>query len=369
MQERLRTVVKKTFNLLDLIPEDERIDMPSPVFVSVPYLRKDQYSSTNLYENTTYFLSATLEEREMIRANEDRWLQDILPNWNQIINAPDIKRTPIWRAQIPFRLRGYVWKKLIHNKLGITPELYMELQSRAHQETPVYDEKSGEQNVGELIRRDLPRTFPELKLFKNPESEAYNQILKVLETAAFYQPEIGYVQGMSYVCAILLLFMNHYDAFVCFTNLLNTPFMRSVCKVDPSSLAKHSQLFQIIFAQYAPNLYQHFNNLNITTEHFLLDWWLTLFSKTFSIPISTHIWDSFLLEGEIFIHFAAVGALKLFETQLLEASFEKCLDLITTQIPKNLVDSKALFAIIKDFEITPKIQAIMEEMDKEILNL
>jgi len=142
---------------------------------------------------------------------------------------------------------------------------------------------------------------------------------------------------------------------------MNTPFMRSVCRVELADLAKHSQLFQIIFAQYAPELYEHFNNLNITTEHFLLDWWLTLFSKAVSLPLACHIWDCFLIEGEIFVHYVAVGALKLFDTQLLKANFEECLDLVTLQIPKSLTDT-TLFPIIKEFEITPKIQAIMEEM-------
>jgi len=221
-----------------------------------------------------------------------------------------------------------------------------------------------EKNTRELIRADLPRTFPEFKLFRNPESDAYNQILKVLETSAYFQPVIGYVQGMSYVAATLLLFMNHYDAFVCFTNLMNTPFMMSVTRVELAHLAKHSQLFQIIFAQYAPELCEHFNNLNITTEHFLLDWWLTLFSKSVSIPLACHIWDCFLIEGEIFVHYVAVGALKLFSSELLKASFEECLDLVTEQIPKNLNDT-ALFSIIKEFNVTSKIHAIMEEMEKE----
>jgi len=389
IQEKLRNVIKKTFNLLDLIPEEERVDIPCPIEVSVPYLRKDQYTSINLYEKTPHYLAISLEDKDHYRFVEDKWLQDILPNWDALCQ-PD-EKTYFWREGIPFRLRGCVWKKLIPNKLNLTEELYMELQVKAHQANStiidwslppeqvvappsvenispkvpriitINSPKFSERNTRELIRRDLPRTFPELKLFKNPESEPYNQILKVLETAAYFQPEIGYVQGMSYVAATLLLFMNHYDTFVCFTNLMNTPFMRSVCRVELADLAKHSQLFQIIFAQYAPELYEHFNNLNITTEHFLLDWWLTLFTKAVSLPLACHIWDCFLIEGEIFVHYVAVGALKLSDTQLLKANFEECLDLVTVQIPKSLTDV-ALFSIIKEFSITPKIQAIMEEM-------
>jgi len=292
-----------------------------------------------------------------------------------------------WREAIPLRFRGYVWQKLIPDKLKITIEKYMELQMKSHQHaidlsnSETFDteqdfsqskfitiarDKKREVNIHELIRRDLPRTFPEFQLFKQPESEAYNQILKVLDTAAYYQPEIGYVQGMSYVAATLLLFMNHYEAFLCFANLMNTPFLKSVCTVQLQDLAKHSQLFQIIFAHNAPELYEHFNNLNITTEHFLLDWWLTLFTKSVPLPLACRIWDCFLIEGEIFVHYVAVGILKSFEIQLLKSSFEECLKIIVDQIPRNISET-TLFSLIKDYQITPKIQAIMDEMAKENL--
>lgn len=44
-----------------------------------------------------------------------------------------------------------------------------------------------------LIERDLPRTFPELGFFDRAESIAYNEILKVLESAAVFSEHIGYV--------------------------------------------------------------------------------------------------------------------------------------------------------------------------------
>jgi len=190
-------------------------------------------------------------------------------------------------------------------------------------------------------------------------------MLKVLEASAFYLPSIGYVQGMSYVAAALLLYMNHFDAFVCFTNLLHSPFMTSVCRIELANLAKHSQLFQIIFAQYAPELYEHFNNLNITTEHFLLEWWLTIFTKSSEVPIFSRILDCFFLEGEIVVHYIAVGMLRQFEKELLSTQFEACLDLIQ-QIPRR-VNEQALFASLEHFVITPKIQAIMDEMHNDLV--
>ena len=38
-----------------------------------------------------------------------------------------------------------------------------------------------------------------------------------------YRPDVGYVQGMSFIAAVLILNLEAPDAFVCFANLLNRP--------------------------------------------------------------------------------------------------------------------------------------------------
>lgn len=38
-----------------------------------------------------------------------------------------------------------------------------------------------------------------------------------------YRPDVGYVQGMSFIAAVLILNLEAADAFVCFANLLNRP--------------------------------------------------------------------------------------------------------------------------------------------------
>jgi hypothetical protein len=53
---------------------------------------------------------------------------------------------------------------------------------------------------------DLPRTWPALAFFTNT-GPFYSQLLTMLETYAVFRPDIGYVQGMSYVGGMLLLHM------------------------------------------------------------------------------------------------------------------------------------------------------------------
>eukprot|EP01125_Pyxidicula_operculata_P019074 TRINITY_DN688_c0_g2_i1.p1 TRINITY_DN688_c0_g2~~TRINITY_DN688_c0_g2_i1.p1 ORF type:complete len:631 (+),score=120.61 TRINITY_DN688_c0_g2_i1:50-1942(+) len=442
MNEKLKSAVKKTFTLLDSLPQNEQVFYPSPVEVGIPYLRKDVYTKLNLFLYTPWFNNLTPLQLQQNNEKEEYWLDVILPNWDEYIANNDNK---FWRGGIPFRLRGHVWQRAIKNKLNITPEKYMEYQSVAYQNHSEYERefqaeldvilspskserkneselsKSGpmtttttstttttdsttenkettttsssnttttnssesvdqnrtvqvvkvekqyrrERNIRGLIQRDLPRTFPDLQLFKNPESDAYNQILKVLETSAALLSDIGYVQGMSYIAATLLLYMNHYETFVCFTNLISNPFLKSVCQLEHSTLARHSQLYQMIFSQYAPKLYEHFHSHNISTENFLLDWWLTLFTRGLQLPLACRVWDCILMEGEIIIHFVAVAMLKQFEKELLDCQFEQCLSFLS-QLPQKVKEDE-LFEQIGKFEMTPKIKAMMEAFEKEEL--
>ncbi len=49
----------------------------------------------------------------------------------------------------------------------------------------------------------------------------YDSLKEVLEVYCKFRPEIGYVQGMSYLVCVLLLYMDEYNAFVCLANMLN----------------------------------------------------------------------------------------------------------------------------------------------------
>ncbi len=72
-----------------------------------------------------------------------------------------------------------------------------------------------------------------------------------------------------------------------------------------------------------PDLYRHFEVLDITADLFLIDWMLTLYSKNIDLEIVSRIWDNFLLEGEIFTIRTGLALLKYFENQFLKQSYFK----------------------------------------------
>lgn len=49
----------------------------------------------------------------------------------------------------------------------------------------------------------------------------HDSLFKILRAFAMYRPDIGYVQGMSYIAAIVLLYIqDEYKAFMNFSNLM-----------------------------------------------------------------------------------------------------------------------------------------------------
>jgi hypothetical protein len=82
----------------------------------------------------------------------------------------------------------------------------------------------GKENTVSLIPLDLPRTFPCLSFFQ-VGGPSHGPLGQVLEAYVCYRPDIGYVQGMSYLAAVMLLYMDTFPAFCCLANLLNSPIL------------------------------------------------------------------------------------------------------------------------------------------------
>ena len=128
---------------------------------------------------------------------------------------------------IPPLLRSQVWPLLIGNVLKITPEVYEIYKTRAlgnHRSSIDSTDISefGKETTVRLIDEDLKRTFVPLGFFSIGEP-MYMKIHELLLIYAFYRPDIGYVQGMSFIAGILAVHIpDSYLCFQCLANLLGS---------------------------------------------------------------------------------------------------------------------------------------------------
>jgi len=194
-----------------------------------------------------------------------------------------------------------------------------------------------------LIKWDLPRTFPTLIFFHDGGS-IQADLERILCAYTLYRPDIGYVQGMSFVAAMLLLYMDDAGAFQCLANLLSRKGTRDFFSLKQRKVAQYVHCFDHFFEQSLPLLFTHMRQQGLTSEMFLLDWHLTLFAKALPLDVAARVWDCYLAGGELFSLRCALGILRLYAPQLCQINMEELMAFLT-HLPHDLKAEQLLDSI------------------------
>lgn len=120
--------------------------------------------------------------------------------WGKFIDHPDAylrgkdrKVTISYLVKgIPPSIRGLVWMLVSDSKNHDNEIKYGELRTL-------------ESSYERIIRRDLARTFPNEPFFQDENGEGQESLLNVLKAYSLYDDEVGYCQGLSFLCGLLLL--------------------------------------------------------------------------------------------------------------------------------------------------------------------
>eukprot|EP00731_Ephydatia_muelleri_P020298 Em0013g25a len=263
------------------------------------------------------------EKDKQVAASLHEW-NNALANWDRLHKRKNVQE--LWWKGLPPGVRGKVWLKAIGNDLNITQELYKIFLSRCKAKM-VELEKAGtmvDQDRGvdreqslEVIGLDVLRTFPNLGFFQEG-GPYYGPLHDVLGAYACYRPDIGYVQGMSFLAGMLLLNMEPSDAFICLANLLNRPSYVAFFKVDHALMKPYFTTFSLVLQDILPRLSAHFNTLQFIPEFYLIEWIFTLYTKVLPLDTSCRVWDVFCRDGDSFLFRTALGILKLGQKELAE---------------------------------------------------
>eukprot|EP00344_Euplotes_crassus_P007344 CAMPEP_0197001246 /NCGR_PEP_ID=MMETSP1380-20130617/5983_1 /TAXON_ID=5936 /ORGANISM="Euplotes crassus, Strain CT5" /LENGTH=277 /DNA_ID=CAMNT_0042418829 /DNA_START=60 /DNA_END=891 /DNA_ORIENTATION=- len=117
---------------------------------------------------------------------------------------------------IPQELREVVWFRLIGNIHQDYTQLYHQLLDlrKSIKDKDIYRKSE------KLIDKDLHRTFTTLDIFK-PGNLLHEPLRNILTAFIVHRPDIGYVQGMSYLAGVLLMNLDEIKAFSLFITLAN----------------------------------------------------------------------------------------------------------------------------------------------------
>uniref|UniRef100_A0A8C1SFM1 TBC1 domain family, member 12b n=1 Tax=Cyprinus carpio TaxID=7962 RepID=A0A8C1SFM1_CYPCA len=284
------------------------------------------------------------------------WNNEILPNWESMRGTRRVR--DLWWQGLPPNVRGKVWSLAIGNELNITSDLYEIFLSRAKERWKSFRETGSEMESDvdsadresslDLIKLDISRTFPPLFIFQ--KGGPYHDLLhSVLGAYTCYRPDVGYVQGMSFIAAVLILNLEEAEAFIAFANLLNKPCQMAFFRVDHELMLKYFAAFEVFFEENLPRLFNHFKSYNLTPDLYLIDWIFTLYTKSLPLDVACRVWDVFCRDGEEFLFRTGLGILRLYEDVLLQMDFIHIAQFLT-RLPED-TPSERLFSCIANTQM------------------
>eukprot|EP00127_Corallochytrium_limacisporum_P000258 Clim_evm5s9 gene=Clim_evmTU5s9 len=347
------------------------------------------------------------------------WEERVIPNWEMSLKNKAVHR--LWWEGLPPRTRGTIWTKSLGNPLGIEATDYQRILSQVRRikgtsegntprrqrrdsdsmviidaktlqfasPSPQNDisaaleatenalsapdaedgdlsshteDKKALRNFG-LIEIDTPRTFGWLRIFA-PDGPLHQSLENVLNAWCCYEPEVGYVQGMSYLACMLLLSLDEFEAFRSMATMLNRPVLRDVYTLSREKLDDYIDCFDIILANHNSELARHMSEIGLRADMFVIDWFMTLYSKSLNIDLSSRIWDIYMLEGEGFLFRVAVGLVSFSADRIREAhGFDEALPHLA-RLPEG-TDAEELFKTINSVKLsTTDLYNIMQAKER-----
>lgn len=227
---------------------------------------------------------------------------------------------------VPNDLRALIWMVLANesnkSQLRLTYPEYIEQSSPCEK----------------LIRRDINRTYPEHKFFKESGQEA---LFNVIKAYSIHDKEVGYCQGSPFIVGILLLQMPEEESFCVLVELMESYRMREFFKPSMRELSLNLYILSELIQEQLPEVYTHFKAQGFHPTTYASQWFLTLFATVLPLNAVFRIMDIFLWEQSLDIIFqVGLALLKEGREIMVKNDIEGMLQYFRKTVYKNYVGAE-----------------------------
>jgi len=186
-----------------------------------------------------------------------------------------------------------------------------------------------------------------------------------------YRPDVGYLQGMSYVAAMILLHVpRDEDGFIALANLLSKGHFKYFFSVHHQGIGAYMAAFDDTFRRSLPDLHGHFTRIGVHPQMYVMDWWMALFARALPYDVAVRCWDLYLLD-EAYLFRVSLAILVYFSAQIHDDSALDEAMVFLTKLQRQPVDEHRFFSLVEDDAqyngcSLQTIRDIMETWSKEL---
>jgi len=187
---------------------------------------------------------------------------------------------------------------------------------------------------------------------QSPTNEHIDRMAGILLTYNFYEMELGYVQGMSDLCAPIYVVMggNEEMTFWCFVEVMNR--MKQNFLRDQSGMQKQLSTLQQLIEVMDPELFRHLEKVEGLNLFFCFRWVLIAFKREFPFDDVLRLWEVLWTDyyTRDFVLFVALAVLESHRDMILRylVEFDEilkyCNELsMTIELDTTLAQAEVLF--------------------------
>ena len=278
----------------------------------------------------------------LINARIEKWTY-MIKNYDEFAKKNFKKLKERTRKGIPDCLRSQIWQIFAQKEKYYQKDIFNKLDS-----IPL------DEDTKIVIIKDLDRTFPASLLFKEKYGKGQRELYRVLSNYSKYNKETGYLQGMGFIVAVFLSYMDEESSFFMLDSLMKKYGLEGFYKPNFPDLKKTFYILLNLMKKFLPKIYELFKKEGMMPSMYASEWFICVFSRNLEFNTLVRIFDVFLLEGYKVIYRFALAFLKLKEEKFLVgkdglASIMKTMNECTED-----VDVEKVFKIAFGFSLSRK---------------
>ena len=172
----------------------------------------------------------------------------------------------------------------------------------------------------DLILKDLTRTLPNDPNFERNKNNS-KKLYRLLTSFSNLNKKMGYVQGLNFICAnAIFLFHDEEEVFLFINGFVNKLKLDYMAVDNEKKLIMKMEEITKILKKYVPEIYQFFEQRNLSHEFFTAGWILTLFSSYMDRSHLVICWCFFIIMGWKFIYSFIIQILEKYKDIILNYS-------------------------------------------------